>query len=217
MKQIIIFLLIIILSIIGYGQYKQYQRFSLENYEYKASDNIDLDYHDKGTLYKYYEAVEGVNTFIGSQWSANRIDVRSPEDDDDDETKLAVDTYAKKVAKVKYFEAELEKSKAWKDQGLTNDDIKLFEDKGITIKDKQKAEADSKMKSMFNNNSNLRLGERNAFVYEIQKILVNKGFDIPVDGVYKNITSEAILEFEAKNNLFPDGQIDLLTLEALLK
>ncbi len=216
MKQIIIFLLVIILAIIGYSQYKQYQRFSLKNYEYEISDNIDLDYHDKSSLYKYYEAIEGVNTYIGSQWSLNRIDVRSPEDDDA-ETKLAVDTYSKKLAKVKYYEAQLEKSKALKNKGLSNDDIKLFENEGVTLNDKQKAEADSKMKSMFSNNANLQLGEQNAFVYEIQKLLVKKGFDIPVDGVYKNITSNAILGFEEKNNLFPDGKIDLLTLEALLK
>lgn len=216
MKQIIIFLLVIILVIIGYGQYKQYQRFSLKNYEYKISDNIDLDYHDKNSLYKYYEAIEGVNSYIGSQWSANRIDVRSPKNDDA-ETKMAVDTYVKKVAKVKYYEAQLVKSKGLKDKGLTNTDIKLFEDTGITLKDKQKVEADAKMMSMFSNNSNLRLGQQSAFVYEIQKLLVKKGFDIPVDGVYKSITSNAILDFEAKNNLFPDGKMDLLTLEALLK
>ncbi len=216
MKQIIIFLLVIILGIIGYGQYKQYQRFSLENYEYKISDNIDLNYHDKIMLYKYYEAVEGVNSYIASQWSAERIDVRRPKDDDA-QTKIAVDTYAKKVAKVKYYEAQLEKSKSLKDKGLTNDEVKLFEDKGITLKELQKAESDAKMKSMFNNNANLRLGERNAFVYELQKLLVKKGFDIPVDGVYESITSNAILDFETKNNLFPDGNIDLLTLEALLK
>jgi len=216
MKQIIIFLLVIILAIIGYSQYKQYERFSFKNYEYEISDKIDLDYHDKSSLYKYYEAIEGVNSYIGSQWSLNRIDVRSPEDDDA-ETKLAVDTYTKKLAKVKHYEAQLEKSKALKDKGLSNDDIKLFENKGITLLDKQKTEADARMMSMFNNNANLRLGERNAFVYELQKLLVKKGFDIPIDGVYQNITSNAILDFEAKNNLFPDGKIDLLTLEALLK
>lgn len=216
MKQIIIFLLVIILGIIGYSQYQKYQRFSLKNYEYKTSDNIDLDYHDKSTLYNYYEAVEGVNNYIGSQWSISRIDVRSPEDDDA-KTKLAVDTYSKKLAKVKYYEAQLEKSKLLKDKGLSNDDIKLFESEGITLKDKQKAEADAKMKAMFNNNASLRLGERNAFIYELQKLLVKKGFDIPIDGVYQSITSNAILDFEAKNNLFPDGKIDLLTLEALLK
>lgn len=216
MKQIIIFLLVIILAIIGYGQYKQYQRFSLKNYEYKISDNIDLDYHDKSSLYKYYEAIEGVNSYIGSQWSLNRIDVRSPEDDDA-ETKLAVDTYTRKLAKVKYYEAQLVKSKSLKEKGLTNKDIKLFEDTDITLKDKQKAEADAKMINLFNNNSNVRIGEQGAFIYELQKLLVKNGFDIPVDGVYENITSNAILEFETKNNLFPDGKIDLLTLEALLK
>lgn len=216
MKQIIIFLLVIILAIIGYNQFKQYQRFSLKNYEYKISDDIDLNYHDKGTLYKYYEAVEGVNMYIASQWSANRIDVRSPKGDDE-ETKLAVGAYAKKVAKAKFFEAQLENSKKLKDSGLTNDDIKLFENEGITINEKHKAESDAKMKAMFINNGNLQLGERNAFVFELQKLLVKKGFDIPIDGVYQSITVNAITDFEARNSLFPDGKIDLLTLEALLK
>ncbi len=216
MKQIIIFLLVIILGIIGYGQYKQYQRFSLENYEHNISVNIDLDYHDKSMLYKYYEAIEGVNSYIASQWSAERIDVRSPKDDDA-ETKIAVDTYAKKVAKVKYYEAQLEKSKNLKDKGLSNDEVKLFEDKGITLKNLQKAESDAKMKTMLNNHGKLIIGEKSAFVYEIQKLLVENGLDIPVDGVYESITSNAILDFETKNNLFPDGNIDLLTLQALLK
>ncbi len=216
MKQIIIFLLVVILAIIGYGQYKQYQRFSLKNYEYKTSNNIDLDYHDKSTLYRYYEAIEGVNLYIGSQWSLNRIDVRSPKDEDA-ETKLAIDIYVKKLAKVKYYESQLEKSKALKVKGLSNDEIKLFENESVTLKDMQKAEADAKIRSMFNNNSTLQLGERSAFVYELQKLLVNKGFEIPIDGVFKNITSNAILGFEEKTNLFPDGKIDLLTLEALLK
>ena len=34
---------------------------------------------------------------------------------------------------------------------------------------------------------------------------------------HANGPTNAILEFEAKNGLFPDGNIDLLTLEALLK
>lgn len=216
MKQIIIFLLVIILAIIGYSQYQKYQRFSLKNYEYKTSDSIDLYYHDKDVLYDYYKAIEEVNNYIGSQWSINRIDVRSPEDDDA-KTKLAVDTYSKKLAKVKYYEAQLKKSKVLKDKGLLDDDIKLLEEKGITLKEHQKEKEIEKIKTMFNNNPNHEIGERSAFVFELQKLLVKKGFDIPVDGFYKDITSNAIMNFEKQNNLYPDGKIDLLTLEALLK
>ena len=216
MKQIIIFLLVVILAIIVYGQYKQYERFSLENYEYVPSDNIDLDYHNKDLLYKYYESIEAVNNYIGSQWSINRIDVRSPEEDDA-ESRLAVDKYTKRMAKVKFYEAQLEKSKTLKDKGLTNDDIKLFENEGLTLKQLQKTEASNKMMTLFANNYNVKIGEQNAFIHELQKLLVKKGFDIPIDGVYKSITSNAIMEFESQNNLFPDGKIDLLTLEALLE
>ncbi|MEJ6792525.1 MAG: peptidoglycan-binding domain-containing protein [Lacinutrix sp.] len=53
-------------------------------------------------------------------------------------------------------------------------------------------------------------------MFELQKLLVKKGYSIPVDGVYESITSEALKSFEKKNNLYPDGKIDIMTLKALL-
>ena len=82
MKQIIIFLLIIILGIIGYGQYKKHQRFSLENYGYKKSENVDNNYHDKTLVYNYFQAIEDLNSYVASQWSVHSIDVRNPKEID---------------------------------------------------------------------------------------------------------------------------------------
>ena len=42
MKQIIIFLLIVIVGLIGWGQYKKYKRFSLEEYGYTVPENLDV-------------------------------------------------------------------------------------------------------------------------------------------------------------------------------
>jgi hypothetical protein len=216
MKQIIIFLLIVIVGIIGYGQYKQYQRFSLENYAYTQSDKIDDNYYDQGVIYNYYEAIEMLNNYIITQWSANNIDVRTPEEEDA-KTQMATNKYAEKLAKVKHLESILEQSKVLKNQGLSNSAIVLMEKEGITEVQKSKAKADAMVRTLLKNASKIRLGERNALVYEIQKLLVKKGFNIPVDGVYKNATSQAILEFEVKNDLFPDGTMDAITLEALLQ
>jgi len=218
MKKILILILIVIVSIFVYNQYKEYQRFHPDNANYTVSEAIDLNYHDQTTLYKYNEAVESLNGYTITQWSANEIDVRSPENDDT-ETQYAVNVYAKKLAKVKYYEAKLEQSLKLKNEGLSNTDIKYIEEKGITKDTYTRSLKAKKYKQMMLQElpkNNLVDGEKNAFVYQIQKLLVKKGFDIPVDGVYKNITSDALKAFEEKNQLFPDGKIDVMTLEALL-
>ncbi|AUC83053.1 peptidoglycan-binding protein [Lacinutrix sp. Bg11-31] len=219
MKKILLFILAVIILIFGYSQYKEYQRFHPENANIKASENIDLNYHSQETVYNYYDALEAVNNYMQMQWSANSIDVRSPENDDA-ETTLAVLEYGRKVAKANYYKAILEASKTFKNKGLTNEEIKLFEIKGVSITEHNKEEMSLKEKQLLLNmmpQKALYSGEKSAFIYEMQKLLVKKGYDISVDGVYQTITSEALKGFEEKNNLFPDGKIDLKTLDLLLK
>lgn len=216
MKEICIFLLVIIAIIVGYGQYNQYQRFSLENYEYKATKEIDLEYHDKTFLLDYYEAVEDLNNCIITEWSANGIDVRTPEHDDE-ETQTAAKIYTKKLANVKYYENQLRKSSELKSKGMTNEDVRSFEEDGVTLEDKLRDAHKIKMIDMFGEVSNtVKLGDKSAFVYEIQKLLKAKGHNVSVDGVYKDQTAEAILAFETKHKLYPDGKLDVFTLEQLL-
>lgn len=223
MKQIIIFLLVIILLIIGYSQYQKYKRFTPPEYQYVAHENIDLSYHDKPFLLNYYKAIEDVNGYVITQWSAHRIDVRNPEEDDE-KTQAAVSKYTEKLGIVKFYENQLVQSKSLKEKGMTNADIKLLAEKGITASQQQEQQKKADQLNMFRqlfdhaeSTNGLRLGSSNAFIYEIQKLLVSKGYDIPVDGVFENITVEAIRVFEEKNDLFPDGYIDALTLEHLLK
>ena len=218
MKKILILILIIIISIFAYSEYKEYQRFHPKNVAYKASEAIDLNYHDQTMVYSYNEAITALNGFVITQWSANSIDVRNPEDDDT-ETQYAVNMYTKKLAKVKFFEAKLEQSKTLKEKGFSNTKIKSIETEGITAEDynaRLKAEKFKRLLIESFPKKSLVNGQKNAFVYEIQKLLVKKGFDIPVDGVYKNITSDALKAFEEKNQLFPDGKIDPMTLDLLL-
>lgn len=215
MKKLLIVLIMIVVLIFAYNQYKEYQRFHPENYNYKTSQNIDLEYFNQDIVYNYFEAVQSLNGFAALQWSANEIDVKSPENDDE-ATQYIVEEYNKKLAKVKYYEAKLEASKQLKDEGFTNAQIIDKLEGNTAPKNSEVAEFNAKIKSMFNPSSKIRLGEKSAFIYEIQKLLVKKGYDIPVDGVYKNITQDAIYKFEEKNKLFPDGNLDVLTLDALL-
>ncbi|WP_218599293.1 peptidoglycan-binding protein [Polaribacter sp. NJDZ03] len=216
MKQLIILLLLIIAFFIGYGQYSQYQRFNSPDVDYKTAKEIDVAYYNQEAVINYYKAIEDLNSFVKMQWTANNIDVRSPEEGTE-ETKLAVYTYADKVAIIKYYESKLEKSAVLKKKGLSNEEILFLENSGIDLKSHQKLIAVNKIKSMFNADKKLDYGNKSALIFEIQKQLNLKGFEIKLDGVYKLETLNAIKGFEEKNNLFVDGVLDVLTLDALFE
>jgi len=216
MKKIIIFLLVIIALLIGYGKYNQYKRYSSPEINYKTDKNIDVSYHNQELLLNYYEAVEALDSYVMLQWSANEIDVRTPEDDDI-ETKVAVENYAKKLAKVHFYEAILENSAKLKEKGIDNKEIKFLETEGIDLKTHKRKLKSEKIKNLFNSNIKLYNGEKNAIIYEVQKELNRKGDTITVDGVYRIETFNAIKAFEEKNNLLADGYLDDLTLELMFE
>lgn len=216
MKQIIIFLLIIILALIGYGKYSQYKRYNTPEVNYKTDKKIDVNYHNQEFLYNYYKALEELDSYVMLQWTANGIDVRTPEDDDN-QTKIALETYAKKRAKVNYYEAILENSFNLKQKGLSNIEVKTIEEEGIDLKTFKEQEEFAKIKNLYNPNVNLYNGEKNAIIYEVQKRLVSLGDSIKIDGVYRIETLNAIKNFETKNNLLADGYLDVLTIDLLFK
>lgn len=216
MKQLIIFILIVIASLIGYGKYNQYKRYNSPEINYKTDKKLDIAYHNQELVLNYYEAIESLDSFTMLQWTANNIDVRTPEDDDI-ETKTAVETYAKKLAKVNYYETILENSLQLKEKGLSNKEIKFVEENGIELATYQKKESFEKIKSLFDPKVNLYKGEKNAIIFEVQKRLNELGYNIEIDGVYRIETLNAIKDFEEKNKLLADGLLDNLTLELMFK
>ena len=205
----------IIAFTIGYGKYQQYKRYNSLNVDYKTTKKIDTEYHNQELVLNYYKAIEDTNSFVKMQWTANDIDVRTPEEDTE-ETKLAVKKYAEKLATIKYYESKLEKSFLLKAKGLSNEEILFLEKTGTNLKDYQKSLVNNKIKSMFNANVKMNYGHKNALIFEVQKQLNKKGIEVTLDGVYKIETLNAIKHFEEKNNLFPDGLLDVLTIDALL-
>jgi len=216
MKQIIIFLLVIIVALVSYGQYSQYKRFNTDAYEYVKSDRVDLNYHDQEFLFHYYNAVEDLNAYVITQWNANKIDVKAPETSSEI-TKLAVREYSKKLAKVKFYEARLIQSLSLKGNGSSNAEIKSIEVRGTSVSAYKQEAYNEKIKTLFLNSEVVRIGTKGPLVFEIQKLLKSKGFNIPVDGMFKQISFDALKAFEAKHDLFADGNLDLLTLEQLLE
>ena len=201
MKQIIIFLLLLIFLVICYGQYKEYKRFSLTAYEYTVPEKLDINNANKGLLLDYYEAIEEVNGYVISQWSFEGIDVRNPEDDSE-EVLASVSEYHKKMANLKFYESQ-----------LLNPPQSIKSKKELSSEEKKK----HLIKKMFYSASNsVNIGDKNALVFEIQKLLNKSGDSIALDGVFNTETLNAIKTFEEKKGLFPDGKLDAITLEHLL-
>ena len=216
MKQIIILLLIIIASIIGYGKYSDYKRYNAPEVNYRTEAQIDVAYHDQVLLLNYNEAIENLNGYVMLQWTANEIDVRTPEDDNL-ESKNAVEKYAKKLAKVRYYEAILKNSLQLKEKGLSNTQIKFIQENGIDLETYQRKLKYEKIKSLLTTNIKLYNGSKNAIIYEVQKELNNKGYQLTIDGVYRIETLNAIKKFEESNNLLADGLLDELTVEMIFQ
>ncbi|WP_299060404.1 peptidoglycan-binding domain-containing protein [uncultured Polaribacter sp.] len=216
MKQLIILLLLIIAFFIGYGKYQEYKRYNSPNVDYKTSKIVDFEYHNQELVMNYQKAIEDINSYVMLQWTANSIDVRTPKNDDV-ETKNAVEKYSDKLANIKYYENKLEKSLILKSKGLTNSEIKFLEETGTELKKYQKINANKKIKSMFNASDKMKYGDKSALIYEVQKKLIINGFNIDLDGFYKTETLNAIKDFEKRNNLFADGVLDVLTLDALFE
>lgn len=216
MKQIIIFLLIIILALVGYGKYSQYKRYNSPEVNYTTDVKIDETYYNREFLLNYHEAIEDLNSYVMLQWTANDIDVRTPEDDDI-ETKNAVETYAKKLAKVKFYEQILNTSYNLKQKGLSNKEVQFLEENGLSLETYNTKNKIETIKKLFNKNTNLYNGEKNAIIYEIQKRLNTLGYSIQIDGVYRIETLNAIKSFEEKHNVLADGYLDDLTLELMFE
>lgn len=216
MKQLIILLLLIIAFIIGFGKYQQYKRYNSPKVDYKTEKKLDLEYYNQELVLNYHKAIEDLNSFVMMQWTVHDIDVRTPEHDDE-ETKIAVAKYVDKLAIIKYYEVKLEKSASLKQSGLSNKEIQFLEETGTDLKAYQHRQEVDKIKSMFNANEKMIYGQKSALIYEVQKRLVANGLDIKVDGLYKIETLNAIKIFEEKNNLFADGFLDVVTLDALFK
>lgn len=219
MKQILIVILVVILLTFGYNQYSDYKRFHSPGVDYVSDKKIDLNYNDKNFLLNYYKAIEDLNSYVRMQWVTQNIDVRNPEDNDED-TKNAVSGYNKKLGTVKFYEDKLVESSILKSKGISNKEIIVFEQNGLNAKDYKQFLKRKFLIDTYKSNPekySLKVGDYSSFIFELQKKLVEKGHEIPIDGLFRDITFNAIRSFEEKNGLFPDGKIDLLTLEYLVQ
>ena len=63
----------------------------------------------------------------------------------------------------------------------------------------------------------LSLGDRGKDVKELQQLLLQKGYDVMVDGHFGPITHAIVIDFQARVGLTPDGLVGEKTMKALLE
>ncbi len=61
----------------------------------------------------------------------------------------------------------------------------------------------------------LRMGNRGSAVAFVQRLLRQRGYNVPVDGIFGNITRNAVTNFQRRNNLSQTGMVDDGTWRAL--
>ncbi|MEM7371579.1 MAG: peptidoglycan-binding domain-containing protein [Bacteroidota bacterium] len=208
MKRLFYVVVIIALPLIIFLQYQNYRRFHPStDYEYPLNSAVDSKYHDPTVVLDYYETVSQVGTYARYCWAEHGIDVKFPDLEDQDE-KAHSDHYQQLIATARYLETKLVQSAAWKGQGFSNEQILQMES-GLT-------EIESKTELLIQNTTVVSKGDQNGTVYEIQKLLKDKGYQLPIDGLYKDSTELCVRLFQEKHKLYPSGVVDRQTLNRLL-
>lgn len=208
MKKIFLGILIITLPLITFFQYKNYRRFHPStSYEYLKSDEIDINYHDPRMIEEYFHKIVEVGAFARRKWKNEGIDVRFP-NENVTETNVA-NYYNLLLTRIKEIEAKLETSAAYKAEGFNNEQIILLES-GI-----------SKNQLRWISQKPLILtavfGDRGAHIWTIQQLLIAKGYQHNLDGVFGLDTQNAILAFQRDKQIYSSGTIDEITFSELIK
>jgi len=210
MKRIVIFIFLVANIYIAINQYLKYRRYNPgEDYNYPAkTKEIDANYYDSKAVMEYFELAHKAGSFARKVWYNESIDVLY-ENQSNPQARNAVMAYNKMLSRVKFLEAKLITSKQLKAQGLDNKAIKFIEQKGIQPINYELYQRIDQQP--------IAKGDTTLMTWEIQNRLIKKGYKIPLDGKYRDVTEEAIMKFQIKNKIFASGKVDERTLRLLLK
>lgn len=202
--------MIITLPVIAYFQWVKYKRFHPPtDYEFALNDSIDVNYHDPDVILQYYLIAEQVGTYARNAWKEFGVDVKVGSNYKPTEQQY-VNTYQQMIAKGNLLEGKLLSSARLKSKGWTNDQIKQWENGTFTQKDLT-------LESWRNNPILARIEDKSAMVFNIQKLLIDRGYEIPHDGIFREETTNAIRSFQESEGIYPNGIATLETVNRLLK
>lgn len=213
-----IFIVAILIAVI-FGIYHyadQYIRFhSPSNYDYKLNDSIDKQYHDANFLRKYHQKTQEVGNIARNAWFEHKIDVLM-HNQNAPESKMYITEYQGAKAEAWLMERRLIQSAKLKKMGLSNAEIKMAEEAGVSGEQgKQWTLAKAAAKML--NGSTLKMGDNNWSVYFVQDLLRKKGFKIPLDGYFETRTKEAVTAFQKEKELLPTGIVNDLLIVKLME
>ncbi|KOY85582.1 hypothetical protein AD998_04930 [bacterium 336/3] len=201
MKRVFTFLIILLLGVLVFFQVKNYRKFSSKNaYDYVINTkDIDINYYDSKLVLEYFETATKLGNFAREQWVNHGVDVLFPENDNIQSINAST-TYQKMLSRVKFLEAKLINSQKIKAQGFNNDAIAYIEKHGIS--EKQYAVHSMIMGKVF------KKGDRDAIIWEVQKLINQKGITILIDGFFNDETEVAIKKIQEQKQVYPSGVLD---------
>ena len=210
MKRLFYLIVIITLPILVFFQWSKYRRFHPPSeYAYPVSEAIDAQYHDPAVVLQYYQAAEATGTYARYCWRKHRIDVKFPNLEDPEEA-AKVQIYQQHLATAQALEKRLVQSATWKTQGLSQLEIQTLERTGMTADDLH-------IQKLLGGDKLVRFGEESPSVWQIQKLLIDKGYNIRLDGIFDQETLSALNAFQATDSLPQTYGVDEDVLEALRK
>jgi peptidoglycan hydrolase-like protein with peptidoglycan-binding domain len=63
----------------------------------------------------------------------------------------------------------------------------------------------------------LKRGDKGSDVWALQKILVYKQYEIPIDGIFSEETERAVKELQQASDHYPSGIVDEALLRVMIK
>jgi hypothetical protein len=210
MKKLILPLILIFLIVISIFKIREWRKFSPPNeYDYVVlSDKIDANYYDAKIVSEYYETAYKIGNFARQAWSNYDIDVKFP-DQNNPQSVATGQNYQQMLARTKQIETKLVESKRLKSLGFGNQDVKFMEENGIS----EKYYAAYKILK----GRNLKITDENEAVWEVQKLLIAKNFQIKLDGVFDEETQKAVKDLQTQNKIYPSGIVDEALMRVLMR
>lgn len=216
---LLLFLVLILLAFAGIKVFHRYQQHRLyENisrFDYFSHDSIDYNYYDQTTLRIYLDNCQVLTDIAKTLWLRDGIDVTKTKSANG-EAQSRINRYYRLLSYTRTLEDKLIQSQDMKNQGLTNEDIRIILDRDITIgaveseKDKMAAYDYLKGKNVCNTS-------KPNEIWELQKLLNANDYNLTINGIYDASTDSALLDFQKENNIYPSHSCDDMTLRKLVE
>ena len=211
------FLCFIFLILTGAGilhRYQQHRRYeNISRFDYFSQDSIDYNYYDQSALRTYLENCQALTDLAKGLWLKDGIDIAITTQAYG-EAQSRINRYNRLLRYTRSIEDKLVQSQDMKDQGMTNEDIKIILDKDITIGAVEN-EKDKMASYDYLKGKNISSSSKPNEIWELQKLLNANDYNLTINGIYDAATDSALLDFQKENNIYPSHSCDDITLRKL--